>query len=88
MISTTMNFSANTCTLKPLTSFKKVTVSNFLEMVDTNEVESHLIDRYEIRRRLGKFLFNFAKLTNSLQGRVPTALCGKQMSEKRDELLR
>ena len=23
-------------------------------MVDTNEVESHLIDRYEIRRRLGK----------------------------------
>ena len=23
------------------------------EMVDTNEVESHLIDRYEIRRRLG-----------------------------------
>ena len=27
-----------------------------LEMVDTNEVESHLIDRYEIRRRLGKIL--------------------------------
>ena len=25
-------------------------------MVDTNEVESHLIDRYEIRRRLGKIL--------------------------------
>ena len=57
-------------------------------MVDTNEVESHLIDRYEIRRRLGKTIFNFATLTYSLQGRVPTALCGKQMSEKRDELLR
>ena len=25
-------------------------------MVDTNEVESHLIDRYEIRRRLGEIL--------------------------------
>lgn len=34
--------------------FKQLSKKSTFRMVDTNEVESHLIDRYEIRRRLGK----------------------------------
>jgi len=41
------------------------------EMVDTNEVESHLIDRYEIRRRLGKGAYGIVWKANERKtGRV------------------
>jgi mitogen-activated protein kinase 15 len=40
-------------------------------MVDTNEVESHLIDRYEIRRRLGKGAYGIVwKANERKSGRV------------------
>jgi len=40
-------------------------------MVDTNEVESHLIDRYEIRRRLGKGAYGIVWKANERKtGRV------------------
>jgi len=40
-------------------------------MVDTNEVESHLIERYEIRRRLGKGAYGIVwKANERKSGRV------------------